>query len=203
MDYYFSNTTMSKSIESLKSKVLPLCPMPSKSLPWPGLRIDYAGGSFGSHGDIHGNLSRWEFMGNIRKINVKSRYWDNRSVIQGFQVFLDDGSTKAFGMTLNDVQGVTSLQVPENQHIKTVANLRAGWYIDAIGFETNERISLGPVGGNGGNHYITVDYKYRGSHHYLAGMRGMTVQSQDAPCICNLQFIFVIIDDIESIYRPT
>ena len=97
-------------------------------------------------------------------------------------------------MRPNDGDNVTSLEVPENQHIKTVSHLRAGYYIDAIGFETNEGIALGPVGGNGGNYYNDLDSRYGKKHHYLSGMRGMIAHTDYAPCICNLQFMFVIVD---------
>ena len=47
---------------------------------------------------------------------------------------------------------VEELVVPDdgNRCIKEVL-LRSGNYIDQIGFKTDENISLGPVGGNGGD----------------------------------------------------
>ena len=42
---------------------------------------------YGNHGDIgpltQGNSENWIVHGNIRKINIKSRLWDQREIIQG------------------------------------------------------------------------------------------------------------------------
>ena len=50
-------------------------------------------------------------------------------------------------MDINDSTNVEELVVPEGQHIKDVI-LRSGWYIDQIGFRTNEHVQLGPIGKN-------------------------------------------------------
>ena len=34
---------------------------------------------------------------------------------------------------------------------------------------------------------------------YLHGIKGITVQTQGAPCIAQLEFVFVVIEDSESI----
>ena len=78
------------------------------------------------------NCESWIVNGNIRKINIKSRLWDERHIIQGFQVFLSSGETHAFGMELDDTVSVETLEVPADQHIKDFI-VRCGWYIDAIG----------------------------------------------------------------------
>ena len=80
------------------------------------------GPGYGSHGDKRllnqTNSESWTVHGNIRKINIKSRFWDERHIIQGFQVFLANGETRAFGMELNDSVRVDTLEVPSDQHIK-------------------------------------------------------------------------------------
>ena len=74
--------------------------------------------------------------------------------------------------------------------------LRSGWYIDQIGFRTNENVQLGPVGGSGGSKQnltapdsVTKLVK----QVYLHGIKGETVESKDAPCIAKLRFYFAAI----------
>ena len=61
---------------------------------------------------------------------------------KGFQVFLANGETRAFGMELNNTTSVDTLEVPSDQHIKNFI-VRCGWYIDAIAIETNKGQTLG------------------------------------------------------------
>ena len=105
------------------------------------------------------------------------------------QVFLVDGSIHSFGMESNDTQRVVALEVPENEHIKTF-QLRCGWYIDALGFETNKGKKLGLIGGDGGDR-MEVNYALRDQHHYIDGIKGITLMTQGEPCICELQFKFI------------
>ena len=77
----------------------------SKNLEYPKDIGSHWTRSFGSHPDVrlnNRNHESWQIEGLIRKIHVKSRLWDNRHIVQGIQVFLDNGMTHAFGMTLND-----------------------------------------------------------------------------------------------------
>ena len=162
-------------------------------------------GHFGSHYDVveTENHPRWKIEGQIRKINVKSRTWDDRHIIQGIQVFMENGETKAFGMDLHDTVRVDSLEVPVGEHIKEFV-VRSGFYIDAIGFKTDKGKTLGLIGGNGGSSQIPgiinnfKDFREAvmvtaSDNYYVDGIQGITVVTQDAPCICEIQFKYVIV----------
>ena len=90
------------------------------------------------------NHQKWQIEGQIRKLNLKSRTWDGRCIIQGIQVFMENGETKAFGMELHDTVRVDSLEVPVGEHIKEFV-VRSGFYIDAIGFKTNKDKTFGLI----------------------------------------------------------
>ena len=107
---------------------------------------------FGSAQDVNHlqNGDYWCIKGPFRKIGIKSRFWDSHHIIQGLKFELADGAIEAFGMRKNDEANVEELEVPKGQHIRDVI-LRSGWYIDQIGFKTNENVQLGPIGGNGGD----------------------------------------------------
>ena len=100
--------------------------------------------------------------------------------------------THAFGMDTDDTLRVDSLEVPPGEHIQTFT-LHSGWLIDALGFRTNTGKEFGPIGGEGGNHYLKLDHEMQFQHHYIDGIQGKTVKSQGYPCICDLQFKFVIV----------
>jgi len=169
---------------------------------------------YGSHGDIRilnqSNSESWIVQGNIRKINIKSRLWDERHIIQGFQVFLSNGETNAFGMELNDTERIETLEVPADQHIKDFI-VRCGWYIDAIAFETNKRETFGPIGGQGGEFmdYIDIHYepymnrKIGNDQRYIDGIRGKTVTTQGRPCICELEFKYIIVPSCGTQQEPS
>ena len=166
---------------------------------YPGATFHWAplsnhGQSFGIHGDVirTENHQRWKIEGQIRKINVKSRTWDDRNIIQGIQVFMENGETEAFGMDLHDTVRVDSLEVPVGEHIKEFV-IRSGFYIDAIGFKTNKGKTLGLIGGNGGSLKNQVIGFSGGNHYYVDGIQGITVVTQDIPCICEIQFKYVIV----------
>ena len=105
-------------------------------------------GPYGSASDViqNGHLDFWFIKGPFRKIGIKSRIWaGDTHIIQGLKFELVDGTIRAFGMDTSDSANVENLVVPEGQHIKDVI-LRSGWYIDQIGFRTNEHVQLGPIG---------------------------------------------------------
>ena len=93
---------------------------------FPGATFHWAPftGYFGSHYDVvqTENHRRWKIEGQIRKINVKSRTlyepYPRIHIIQGIQVFMENGETEAFGMDLGDTVRVDSLEVPVGEHIK-------------------------------------------------------------------------------------
>jgi hypothetical protein len=87
---------------------------------------------------------------------------------------------------------MTLLEVPVGEHIKEFV-VRSGFYIDAIGFKTDKGKTLGLIGGNGGSFKIPGIYGRASDHYYVDGIQGITVVTQDAPCICEIQFKYVIV----------
>ena len=123
-------------------------------------------------------------------------------IIQGFQVFLRDGTTKAFGMELNDTKDVTQIQVPDDQYIKAPMIRSGEKFIHALAFRTNDEDEiLARVGGTGGALYRHIGIIGEGhaiENFYLAGIAGKTLNYQGTPCICELRFIFVIYIDTDA-----
>ena len=152
---------------------------------------------FGKAQDVSRKANRlnWYIQGPFRKIGVKSRIWNGVQIVQGLKVELVDGTIKSVGMKIDDNKDIVDLEVPKGQHIKDVI-LRSGWYIDQIGFRTNENVQLGPVGGSGGskqNLTATDSITKFVKQVYLHGIKGQTVESQNAPCIAKLRFYFAAI----------
>ena len=152
---------------------------------------------FGKAQDVSRTANRlnWYIQGPFRKIGVKSRIWNGVQIVQGLKVELVDGTIKSVGMKIDDNKDIVDLKVPKGQHIKDVI-LRSGWYIDQIGFRTNENVQLGPVGGSGGskqNLTATDSITKFVKQVYLHGIKGQTVESQNAPCIAKLRFYFAAI----------
>ena len=152
---------------------------------------------FGSHDDVvkTENHQRWKIVGQIRKINLKSRTWNDRQIIQGIQVFMENGETEAFGMDLHDTVQVDSLEVPVGEHIKEFL-VRSHSYIDAIGFKTNKGKTLGLIGGNEGYLTSSTNMMKPADNYYVDGIQGITLVTQDIPCICEIQFKYVIVPAI-------
>ena len=171
---------------------------PGATFHWAPLRSYVSPGYFGSHNDVFNteNHQRWKIEGQIRKINVKSRTWDDRHIIQGIQVFMENGETKAFGMDLGDTVQVDSLEVPVGERIKEFV-VRSGWYLDAIGFRTDKGKTFGLIGGNGGAlrnvEVHSPQHRMASDDYYVEGIQGITVVTQGAPCICEIQFKYVIV----------
>ena len=157
-----------------------------RKFPWQGKCYHWQG-SYGSapNESVHSRQrENFVFEGLIRKIGIKTRLWDDRKIVQGFKVTLVDGTTKAFGMTLNDGRNVEEFEVPEGQHIQSVI-LRSGWYIDTFGVVTNAGLRF-KVGGSGGDERRIV----QGKNTVLVGISGNVVMSQNEPCICQVKFKF-------------
>ena len=154
---------------------------------------------FGTHPgeSVSRTDGRFSIHGVIRKIHIKTRYWGNTFCVQGIQVFLKDGTNHAFGMKENDMRDVTVLEVPKGQHIKNIL-LRSGWYIDKLGFMTDQKIRLGPIGGPGGAqrdilYGLQLASEDLSDFYYIDGISGKVVQTQNAPAICDLSFKIVVI----------
>ena len=81
----------------LCKKILELCPKPDKPFEWPW-RTTLWSNTFGNLYEIRPGEEllpqQWLYEGTFSKIHVKTRSWENRTIIQGLQVFLDDGSVK-------------------------------------------------------------------------------------------------------------
>ena len=135
------------------------------------------------------NHQRWKIEGQIRKINVKSRTWNDCHIgIQGIQVFMENGETQAFGMDLNDTVQVDSLEVPVGEHIKEFV-VRSDFYLNAIGFKTNKDKTYGLIEGNWGPLRNSGPIMKGLEHYYVDGIQGRTVVNQ----ICEIQFKYVIV----------
>ena len=134
----------------------------------------------------------------ICRVDVYERRWDDHHIVQGFKLTLSDHTTVGFGLgECASSMGVTSLVVPDDQHIVWVQG-RSGWYLDQMAFVTNTGQILGPVGGGDGGEYYTqdaieneVDLRYV----YLDGIKGCVVQAQGGPAICRLSFKFIVACD--------
>ena len=172
---------------------------PGASFHWAPLS-NHGQSFFGSHNDVvkTENHQKWQIEGQIRKLNVKSRTWDGRHIIQGIQVFMENGETKAFGMELHDTVRVDSLEVPVGEHIKEFV-VRSDFYLSAIGFKTNKDKTYGLIGGNWGPLRNSGPIMKGLEHYYVDGIQGLTVVNQ----ICEIQFKSVIYPQVYSIlYAP-
>ena len=173
------------------------------------LKLNQVPAFWGSAANANGQEAltlRHSVKGNFRKIGVKTRQWDGRKIVQGLRLEFDTGEVKCIGMKDRDMVNVTQLIVPEGQHIKDVI-LKCGWYIDSIGFITNEGVRLGPIGGDGGGDYAvgqdTINMK-KYLTFYLYEMSYVVVESDHSgrnarpsghatPCIARLQFSFILV----------
>ena len=161
-------------------------------------------GPFGSGNSTHvgfwpydGHV-KWEIIGDIRAIGIKSRIWGTITIIQGFKVELSDGTQKAVGMELNDIVNVASFSVDPDDHIVRPFTLRSGWYIDKIGFRTKKGQLLGPIGGEGGEDRSNVDAKNLPENSYLWGIEGYTRMDEGAPCIFGVRFNYFAVRHFRS-----
>ena len=84
----------------LCQKILELCPKPEKPFEWPW-RTTLWSNKFGNLYQIRPGEEllpqQWLFEGTFSKIHVKTRSWEDRTVIQGLQVFLDDETVEVSG----------------------------------------------------------------------------------------------------------
>ena len=131
----------------------------------------------------------------IRRVDVYERQWDGHHIVQGFKLTLSDHTKVGFGLgECASSMGVTSLVVPDDQHIVWVQG-RSGWYLDQMAFVTNTGQILGPVGGGDGGEYYTqdaIEQEVDLRCVYLDGIKGCVVHTQDGPAICHLSFKIVI-----------
>ena len=145
--------------------------------------------------------NHWNVIGPFRKITVKSRNfgpghgWSSTRIVQGLILESFDGAVNSFGMEGHAYPSgygelVEELVVPEGQCINEV-KLRYGWYADQIGFVTNKNILLGPVGGRKGHTpKEAIKPKGPGRSWCLYSIGGFTVQTESAPALAGLKFVF-------------
>merc|ERR1711976_57659 len=175
-----------KITDDVKAVVSLMCPKTENCI-IPRAIFDWLG-PYGTHNDvalIQGNHENWHIEGLVQKICVKSRHdWDGRHIIQGIQVFLENGETQAFGMDLNDTVSVETLEPPTKQHIRFI-DISSGFYIDSIGIITNQGEKIGPIGGTGGTKRRLQKLPH--GNPYVGGIRGKTVVTQGLPTICKVQ----------------
>ena len=192
----------------LYQRILQHCKKPDQQFDWPW-RTYLWSNKFGNFYEIRDGErilpSEWKFEGTFHKIHVKTRSWENRKIIQGFQTFLDDGSVHAFGMDLDDTRDVQVIKIPNGKSIRDL-NMSSSWYVDMMEFIGDDGKKLGRVGNNLLNDFthqshfgFALDssevYK-AGLHfneHFLSGMRGRIMITEGLPCICDLQFKFTFI----------
>merc|ERR1711876_124647 len=113
-------------------------------------------GPYGTNAeDANGDL--FQLTGPFKKVTVKSRRFEGRQIISGIRTEAINGNIQEVGMDY-DHQGPTrqySMIVPEGGHIVDV-QVKYGWYLDLIGFMTNNGNDLGFSGGLGGGNIETI-----------------------------------------------
>ena len=144
---------------------------------------------FNPYGEWKGK--NWNAIGPFRKITVKTRIWHATRIVEGLILESINGGVDSIGMDDGNEDGtelVEELVVPEGQCIKEV-KLRYGYYADQIGFVTDQKISLGPVGGMGGKP-VEINPKSPGGLWCLFSIGGMTLETEGAPALTGLKFVF-------------
>lgn len=206
--------------ETICARILKYCPKPEKPFDWPW-RTTLWSQKFGNMYEIRdgeGLLDddEWIFEGTFSKINVKTRIWDdNIRIVQGFQVFLDDGSSKSFGMSEDDTTDVLSVEIPPGKYVRDI-NMVTSWYIESMEFICDQGKKLGRFGNDlwstfhPNSHFgfaLDSSEVYKAGlqfhEHFLSGMRGKIMVTEGTPCICDLQFKFTFIpppDHLKSHY---
>jgi len=148
-------------------------------------------GEFGASEKSNSFKQDWSFEGIIQKISVKTRQWRETTIIQGFQVHLQDGFSHAYGMNYNEMENVTDLAVPPGLQIRMV-QVRSGVFINSLALVLDDGQVLGPVGSEDGGQLQDIASRLPKDDtvFYLSGISGSTVRSYKAPCICLLKFKF-------------
>ena len=94
-------------------------------------------------------------------------------------------------MILNDIVQVDSLEVPPGQHIKAFY-IKSGQYIFDLGFETNKGQRFGLLTDSDPRIFDLENIVGPNDQYYIDGIRGKTVTSRGSPCICEVEFKYVI-----------
>ena len=192
-----TSTTTTTTPCTTRFKEVGLGPYPEKSYE-PGISWDNSDA-----------VERWNATGPFRKIAIKTRKnWHIRGydydIVEGMILESIDGTVKSFGMDEEYDGGdnnIKELLIPDGTCIKQVI-LGYFWYTHQIGLITNKGVHIGPVGSlcsEKSNIYIPaydcirrsiiVPKVYPGTL-CLNKIEGVTVETQAAPAITGLKFIF-------------
>lgn len=200
----------------LMSQIKESCPRPSVPFEWPW-RTTLWSQKFGNMYEIQPGDQlqdqEWIFEGTFSKICIKMRARENANIIQGLQVFLDDGDIKTVGMEMGDVINVQTIEIPPGKYIRDI-NMMTSSYVDRMEFIGDDGKKLNA---NSRHHLLSSNLGSRfgfaldssevykaGLHfheHFLSGMRGRIMLTQGAPCICDLQFKFTFIPPPDNLRK--
>ena len=193
-----TSTTTTTTPCTTRFKEVGLGPYPEKSLE-PGISWNNSDA-----------VERWNATGPFRKITVKTRknwHYDQpyehinfKTIVEGMILESIDGTVKSFGMDEEYVGGenIKELLIPDGTCIKQVI-LGSLWYTHQIGFISNKGVRIGPVGSlcgeyDIGDHYcmdrIRIVPKVYPGTLCLNKIEGVTAETQAAPAITGLKFIF-------------
>ncbi len=149
--------------------------------------------------DVDAEQTAWSLEGCIRKIDILMKNWQGQVIILALVVYLDDGVPHKLGVDqVTDEYRVVSLDVPAGEHIKHFRG-RSDSFLHQIGFVTNTGFESELVGtGDHGEEFTTQqnspddgdDFRLRfmEKDYCNDGLRGVTVQTQFGPCICEIEF---------------
>ena len=195
-----TSTTTTTTPCTTRFKEVGLGPYPEKSLE-PGISWNNSDA-----------VERWNATGPFRKITVKTRknwYYDPpyeehinfNTIFEGMILESIDGTVKSFGMDeeYDGGENIKELLIPDGTCIKQVI-LGSLWYTHQIGFISNKGVRIGHVGS------LCGEYDYDDDHYCMDPIRivpkvypgtlclnkieGVTVETQAAPAITGLKFIF-------------
>ena len=162
-------------------------------------------GPFGQAEDLTRQIKfPWEIKGIVNSITIKTREWRGKTIVQGFQIHTQEGSSKACGMNYNDIRDTVTFDIPDDRHICQV-RLAAASYIQNLAFVLDDGMILGPVGGSCSGtkgtgkqvEFVTIpptlseqlnDKKH--STSILCGISGLTVHSEKGPVVARVVFAF-------------
>lgn len=131
----------------------------------------------------------WEVKGIIQRITVKERKWRNQTIIQGFQVHMRDGVSRACGMNYNDPFNTVTLIVPNDRFISQV-RIASASYIHSLSLVLDNGEILGPVGEIGKANVTTIPDENHPVKTMLTGVSGVSAQSEKLPVIAQVYFSF-------------
>ncbi|KAK6975247.1 hypothetical protein BgiMline_021593 [Biomphalaria glabrata] len=146
-------------------------------------------GPFGRGEDMARQVhQRWTMEGIIRKINIKTREWRGRTIVQGFQIWVREGGSRAYGMNYNDPFNTVTFNIPDERLISRVC-IESDVYIHCLGFILDNGDMLGPVGtrDEAKEKILPED---GAENSVLCGISGATVRSEKDTVVADVKFNF-------------